>query len=554
MNHVLGRTDHVKGSWMECGDCGKVVEERQPKLKHTTFTVYRSSPYTHSTSGEATSPGEGGLGSMGGGEVKEDDGFLTSYSVMESEQHSLDLAFSRSLPGDIIELQKIIGKDLLRPQQDKKNEASPESIMTGYITIAELCTTFGTPLKKVSAVDLFLRCLGSTIYDQVTNVEALAVAAYAIFVCREWKELAQKVQDSTSRGSNEASSSGVQGIAAPPRSGGHLGTRVLGTYRSSQQPYGKRALSRGQSMEVGDVQFDVLLEEAGRKSFKNSINDKEIRKHVHMISNVVNNEPVVVEVIRYPEAALRISMSKYFKELGLSKDTQVLAAHIGNQAVKKHLCYRRNSSSLSAASVYLACQLQGMRTTQNSFCKTVGLTEVTLRKVYKELKTHWQSLVPEDYKPFRVPNGLKAHPLMRVKSEDKSAEADGSGEGAGHWAIGDLARDLNSMQAAPGVGRMDRSECEVVDRLESFDIPKQYSVDGKYMWSGESGRGNGGGGPTPRPPEALKPYPVPERVYSNIPKMEQPIIVKTEHDKALLAAQEHIRFPGMNLTVAPPST
>ncbi|CAN7108319.1 unnamed protein product [Brassica rapa subsp. narinosa] len=51
----------------------------------------------------------------------------------------------------------------------------------------------------------------------------------------------------------------------------------------------------------------------------------------------------------------------------------------------KCFCTRRNPISISAAAIYLACQLEDKRKTQAEICKITGLTEVTLRKVYKEL-------------------------------------------------------------------------------------------------------------------------------------------------------------------------
>uniref|UniRef100_M4D5E1 Cyclin-like domain-containing protein n=1 Tax=Brassica campestris TaxID=3711 RepID=M4D5E1_BRACM len=62
-----------------------------------------------------------------------------------------------------------------------------------------------------------------------------------------------------------------------------------------------------------------------------------------------------------------------------------LATHIGEVVINKCFCTRRNPISISAAAIYLACQLEDKRKTQAEICKITGLTEVTLRKLYKEL-------------------------------------------------------------------------------------------------------------------------------------------------------------------------
>mmetsp|Transcript_21057 Transcript_21057/g.33957 ORF Transcript_21057/g.33957 Transcript_21057/m.33957 type:complete len:403 (-) Transcript_21057:251-1459(-) len=302
------------------------------------------------------------------------------------------------------------------------------------------------------------------------------------------------------------------------------------------------------------VTWAAVMAEAKRKTTKNAnISESEIQKHIGMIRNVLNNEPVVVE-------ALRKSMSKYFKDLSLEKDTATLAAHIGNQAVKRHLCYRRNSSSLSAASVYLACQLQGMRTTQNSFCKIVGLTEVTLRKVYKELKNHWPQLVPDNYKPFRVPNGLKA-PLSHQRpppppppkrststqqqptiissgapssSSSSSSSSSISGVNAYHHHRSQLSSmggagplpprtrpthygwkestQRQQQQQQRKVVLVASKGYELVDGLQDFQVPKQYTSDGRDIWAKEEG--GGGRRISDAAVELLQEYPRPKEVYA----------------------------------------
>lgn len=95
-----------------------------------------------------------------------------------------------------------------------------------------------------------------------------------------------------------------------------------------------------------------------------------------------------------------------------SETMQELATHIGEVVINKCFCTRRNPISISAAAIYLACQLEDKRKTQAEICKVTGLTEVTLRKVYKELLENWNDLLPPNYNPVVPPE--KAFPMATI--------------------------------------------------------------------------------------------------------------------------------------------
>lgn len=86
--------------------------------------------------------------------------------------------------------------------------------------------------------------------------------------------------------------------------------------------------------------------------------------------------------------------------------------------INKCFCTRRNPISISAAAIYLACQLEDKRKTQAEICKVTGLTEVTLRKVYKELLENWDDLLPPNYTPAVPPE--KAFPTTTIASSGRS--------------------------------------------------------------------------------------------------------------------------------------
>ncbi|KAJ1264951.1 hypothetical protein BS78_08G040000 [Paspalum vaginatum] len=120
--------------------------------------------------------------------------------------------------------------------------------------------------------------------------------------------------------------------------------------------------------------------------------------------------------------SIAVHMPRFCSLLQLNKSAQELAAHIGEVVVNKCFCTRRNPISISAAAIYLACQLEDKRKTQAEICKVTGLTEVTLRKVYKELLENWDDLLPPDYTPATPPE--KAFPMTNIYSGRSSSGKD----------------------------------------------------------------------------------------------------------------------------------
>ncbi|KAI0493146.1 hypothetical protein KFK09_027422 [Dendrobium nobile] len=123
------------------------------------------------------------------------------------------------------------------------------------------------------------------------------------------------------------------------------------------------------------------------------------------------------------EALATAALVHAIREAQEPRTLQELAAHIGEVVINKCFCTRRNPISISAAAIYLACQLEDKRKTQAEICKVTGLTEVTLRKVYKELLENWDDLLPPNYTPAVPPE--KAFPMTAITScRSSAAKAD----------------------------------------------------------------------------------------------------------------------------------
>lgn len=144
-----------------------------------------------------------------------------------------------------------------------------------------------------------------------------------------------------------------------------------------------------------------------------NVPQKEIGKYIKILGEALQlSQPI-------NSNSISVHMPRFCTLLQLNKSAQELATHIGEVVINKCFCTRRNPISISAAAIYLACQLEDKRKTQAEICKVTGLTEVTLRKVYKELLENWDDLLPSNYTPAVPPE--RAFPTTVIASGRGSA-------------------------------------------------------------------------------------------------------------------------------------
>ncbi|CAK7339555.1 unnamed protein product [Dovyalis caffra] len=144
-----------------------------------------------------------------------------------------------------------------------------------------------------------------------------------------------------------------------------------------------------------------------------NVAQKEIGKYIKILGEALQlSQPI-------NSNSISVHMPRFCTLLQLNKSAQELATHIGEVVINKCFCTRRNPISISAAAIYLACQLEDKRKTQAEICKVTGLTEVTLRKVYKELLENWDDLLPKNYTPAVPPE--KAFPTTTIATGRSSA-------------------------------------------------------------------------------------------------------------------------------------
>ncbi|MCD6434454.1 MAG: transcription initiation factor IIB [Candidatus Diapherotrites archaeon] len=77
---------------------------------------------------------------------------------------------------------------------------------------------------------------------------------------------------------------------------------------------------------------------------------------------------------------------RFASELNLSGEVQELGREIVEKAIKQGLISGRGPTGVAAAAVYIAGLLKGERRTQKEVANVAGVTEVTIRNRYRELK------------------------------------------------------------------------------------------------------------------------------------------------------------------------
>ncbi|MFH0922857.1 MAG: transcription initiation factor IIB [Candidatus Micrarchaeota archaeon] len=90
--------------------------------------------------------------------------------------------------------------------------------------------------------------------------------------------------------------------------------------------------------------------------------------------------------LKIPLTNPQFYITRFVVSLKLTGETQKKAQEILEQAMKKGLVSGRGPMGVAAAAVYIASVLTGERRTQKEVADVAGVTEVTIRNRYRELK------------------------------------------------------------------------------------------------------------------------------------------------------------------------
>jgi transcription initiation factor TFIIB len=78
---------------------------------------------------------------------------------------------------------------------------------------------------------------------------------------------------------------------------------------------------------------------------------------------------------------------RYISDLGLDSEIGTLTHNILSAYISKFSVSGKDPKGLCAGAIYLACRIRNLEVTQQQIVEAIGVTEVTLRSRYKDLKT-----------------------------------------------------------------------------------------------------------------------------------------------------------------------
>ena len=87
-------------------------------------------------------------------------------------------------------------------------------------------------------------------------------------------------------------------------------------------------------------------------------------------------------------------VSKIAEKNGISGKTQGVAIAILGEAKRKRFSAGKDPMGMAAAAIYIACLQQNEKITQKEIAEVAGVTEVTVRNRYKELKRQLHLVTP----------------------------------------------------------------------------------------------------------------------------------------------------------------
>ncbi|TFG17761.1 MAG: transcription initiation factor IIB [Promethearchaeota archaeon] len=107
-------------------------------------------------------------------------------------------------------------------------------------------------------------------------------------------------------------------------------------------------------------------------------NPKDIRRCYRVILQELN--------LKAPNTDPVSLIPRYVVDLGLGNDILTIATKIVKTYVSKFSSSGKDPKGIVGGALYIACKLKGLELTQYKIAEIVGVTEVTLRSRYKELK------------------------------------------------------------------------------------------------------------------------------------------------------------------------
>ena len=117
-----------------------------------------------------------------------------------------------------------------------------------------------------------------------------------------------------------------------------------------------------------------------------SANDKDVRRSYTTLMREFN--------LKSPSTDPLSLIPRFINELELDSEIEQLTSKILKAYKTKYSVSGKDPKGLCAGAIYLACRLRNKETTQQQIVEAVGITEVTLRSRYKELRSKLKISIP----------------------------------------------------------------------------------------------------------------------------------------------------------------
>ncbi len=117
-----------------------------------------------------------------------------------------------------------------------------------------------------------------------------------------------------------------------------------------------------------------------------SVNAKDVRRCYTTLVREMNLNPPSTDPVSL--------IPKFMTDLGLNSEIEQLTTKILNAYRAKFSISGKDPKGLCAGAIYLACRLKNKEVTQQQIVQAIGVTEVTLRSRYKELRNKLKISVP----------------------------------------------------------------------------------------------------------------------------------------------------------------
>lgn len=294
-------------------------------------------------------------------------GFITAFRMLSPQYEPVFGAPARTMSGALAEMERLIGDALYsgyvgyngrapgvaarkeeggsakEGQERRREGGDARHILVAYFEIKELASILGVDWRISNLAIRIFRFTASNTSLRNRSVESLATAAFVAAVQHKCRE-------------------------------GATGADATNGTPTGREP---EWLTRLRKLSVHDISQAANMDVC------------EVQRNLKVVNTALRKQrPDSYE-------SIVAQMPDVCNKLSLTDQTQRLAVDIAKLTIRQGICSRRAPASVSAACIFMACRLDNVRKTQIEVSRATAVTEVTLRKVHKELTKEENKIIPE---------------------------------------------------------------------------------------------------------------------------------------------------------------